>query len=75
MPVGYVDLGSRRYLSTAPTVVGGSHLGVSNVQSISGNNPSYIGTTSYREPLNFQQSQVTYSNYVPEPPTFINRVN
>ncbi len=36
MPVGYVDLGSRRYLSTAPTNIN-QNLAYSNVQS----NPSY----------------------------------
>jgi hypothetical protein len=44
-PVGYVDLGARRYLSTAPTYVN-SNLGFSNVQSVSGN--SYMtGLKSY----------------------------
>jgi hypothetical protein len=35
-PVGYVDLGSRRYLSTAPTYVENSNLGFSNVQLVGG---------------------------------------
>lgn len=74
MPVGYVDLGSRRYLSTAPTNVG-PNLGYSNVQLV-GRNASYVqGQNSYIsgpsiQHLPFQQSQV-YSN---EQPTFINAI-
>lgn len=34
IPVGYVDLGSRRYLSTAPTH-STTNLGYSNVQTVS----------------------------------------
>ena len=56
-PVGYVDLGARRYLSTAPTYVN-SNLGFSNVQSVSGN--SYIqGPNSYIQGPN---SYMTGSN-------------
>jgi hypothetical protein len=58
-PIGYVDLGSRRYLSTAPTITN-PNLGFSNVHSVN----SYIpGLNSYMtgQPIqgtNFQQSQV-----------------
>lgn len=66
-----MDLGSRRYLSTAPTVVN-PNLGFSNVQAFN-SNPSYVPGSSI-QPINFQQSQV-YSNYPQEQPTFISRVN
>ncbi len=73
LPVGYVDMGSRRYLSTAPTVIN-PNLGYSNVQYVEGSNPSYLSGSGLKEQLNFHQSQA-YSNYPAEQPTFINRIN
>lgn len=72
MPVGYVDMGSRRNLSTAPTIIN-QNLGYSNVQVVGGTNSYIPGPNSYiNGPSNmiFQQSQV----YSVEQPTFINGV-
>lgn len=43
-PVGYVDLGQRRYLSTEPTLIS-NDLAYSNVTSRIG--PQYIGPVTY----------------------------
>ena len=75
MPVGYVDQGSRRYLSTAPTIIN-PNLAYSNVQSsVSGMNSYIPGPNSYitGQPIHgttFQQSQV----YSQLQPTFIHGV-
>jgi hypothetical protein len=72
-PVGYVDLGQRRYLSTEPTVIT-NNLSYSRVASQYGNNiPQYVGSVSntYPEPLQFQNSYV----YSQPAQTIINRVN